>query len=172
MWFLIKGTFWFTLVLVVLSYIGGPSQGTGAGKPQFELANAISAATGAYDYLSGLCGQKPDVCVKGAETFQAIGIRAREGALVAYQLLNRQFGGDGHGEGKVDALKPGAAAGGDATLTEAADALPARAVAGEDKMVTGTVTSASGTSIAGHAASGTGVPLTITVPRPRPKPAG
>ncbi|MBB4007275.1 DUF5330 domain-containing protein [Allorhizobium taibaishanense] len=172
MWFLIKGTFWFTLVLVVLSYFGGSSQGTGAGKPQFELANAVSAASGAYDYLSGLCGQKPEVCVKGAETFQAIGVRAREGALVAYQLLNRQFGGDGNRDGKGEALRPGASVGGDATVSEAADALPARAVVaedkrGDDKIVTGTVTSASG-----HATSGTGVPLTITVPRPRPKPAG
>ncbi|MBB4954511.1 hypothetical protein H4S14_002988 [Agrobacterium vitis] len=101
MWFLIKGTFWFTLVLVALSFLGGsPNDGQNTGSrdgqsastSQFQLANAISAATGTYDYLSGLCSTKPDVCVKGAQTLSAIGERAREGALVAYQLIDRHLG--------------------------------------------------------------------------------
>lgn len=92
MWFLIKGTFWFTLVLVALSFIGSNQNSQSTAASQFQMANAISAATGAYDYLSGLCSTKPDVCVKGAQTLSAIGERAREGALVAYQLLNSHFG--------------------------------------------------------------------------------
>ncbi|BCH53694.1 DUF5330 domain-containing protein [Agrobacterium vitis] len=154
MWFLIKGAFWFTLVLVALSYLGGAPRDGSASAPQFELANAVSAASGAYDYLSGLCGEKPDVCVKGGQTLQAIGIRAREGALVAYQLLNRQFGtGEDHQAISVDTAPA------HGSVTEAAIATPA--AASEDHMVTGTVS-----------AAGNGVPLTITVPRPRPKPAG
>jgi hypothetical protein len=92
MWFLIKGTFWVTMLLVVLSFIGGTQTTQSASTSQFQLGNAISAASGAYDYVSGLCSTKPDVCVKGAQTFSAIGERARDGALVAYQLLNRHFG--------------------------------------------------------------------------------
>ncbi|MBF2716753.1 DUF5330 domain-containing protein [Agrobacterium vitis] len=154
MWFLIKGAFWFTLVLVALSYLGGAPRDGSASAPQFELANAVSAASGAYDYVSGLCGEKPDVCVKGGQTLQAIGIRAREGALVAYQLLNRQFGtGEDHQAISVDTAPA------HGSVTEAAIATPA--AASEDHMVTGTVS-----------AAGNGVPLTITVPRPRPKPAG
>ncbi|MCF1492048.1 hypothetical protein GOZ83_21945 [Agrobacterium vitis] len=154
MWFLIKGAFWFTLVLVALSYLGGAPRDGSASAPQFELANAVSAASGAYDYVSGLCGEKPDVCVKGGQTLQAIGIRAREGALVAYQLLNRQFGtGEDHQAISVDAAPA------HGSVKEAAIASPA--AASEDHMVTGTVS-----------AAGNGVPLTITVPRPRPKPAG
>ncbi|KAA3519665.1 DUF5330 domain-containing protein [Agrobacterium vitis] len=155
MWFLIKGAFWFTLVLVALSYLGGAPRDGSASAPQFELANAVSAASGAYDYVSGLCGEKPDVCVKGGQTLQAIGIRAREGALVAYQLLNRQFGtGEDHQAISVDTAPA------HGSVTEATIATPAAATS-EDHMVTGTVS-----------AAGNGVPLTITVPRPRPKPAG
>jgi hypothetical protein len=35
--------------------------------------------------------QKPDVCEKGAETFVALGHRAREGAKIAYLFLDQQF---------------------------------------------------------------------------------
>lgn len=104
MWFLIKGTFWFTLVLVALSFIGSNQNSQSTASSQFQLANAISAATGAYDYLGGLCSSKPDVCVKGAQTLSAIGERAREGALVAYQLLNSHFG-----DGQASANSNGAA---------------------------------------------------------------
>lgn len=123
MWFLIKGTFWFSMVLVLLSYFGSRPQTEDAGSA-LNVADAISAATDAYAYVSEICSVKPDVCVKGAETFAALGERAREGALVAYQLLDRQFGDD---------TKDKAAAAG-----EAADAI-------SDVIVTGTVNAPQGT---------------------------
>ncbi|MHB0954442.1 MAG: DUF5330 domain-containing protein [Allorhizobium sp.] len=95
MWFLIKGTFWFSMVLVVLSYFSGqPATEEASNGPRLEVGDAIAAATDAYAYLSEICSQKPDVCVKGAETFAALGHRAREGALVAYQFLDKQFADD------------------------------------------------------------------------------
>ncbi|RYC26825.1 DUF5330 domain-containing protein [Ciceribacter ferrooxidans] len=97
MWFLIKGTFWFSMVLVLLSYFGTRPEAQDAGA-SLDVADAISAATDAYAYVSEICSVKPDVCVKGAETFAALGERAREGALVAYQLLDRQFGDEAKSE--------------------------------------------------------------------------
>lgn len=92
MWFLIKGAFWFSMVLVVLSYFSGqPATEEASSGPRLEVGDAIAAATDAYAYLSEICSQKPDVCVKGAETFAALGHRAREGAFVAYQFLDKQF---------------------------------------------------------------------------------
>ena len=38
--------------------------------------------------------RNPDVCETGSETFAALGIRAREGARIAYQFLDSQFAGD------------------------------------------------------------------------------
>lgn len=92
MWFLIKGSFWFGLVLVVLSFFSGESAVKNANEPTLQISDAFVAATGAYDYLSGLCGEKPEVCTKGAETVSALGHRARDGARVAFELLDNQFG--------------------------------------------------------------------------------
>ncbi|NKN39529.1 DUF5330 domain-containing protein [Agrobacterium sp. a22-2] len=112
MWFLIKGTFWFSMVLVALSYFNGQQPGEEAKGPQLEIGSAIAAATGAYDYVSGLCMEKPDVCVKGVETFNALGLRAREGAFVAYQMLGKQFAdapGENQALAETDESRPGAA---------------------------------------------------------------
>lgn len=91
MWFLIKGTFWFTTVLVALSFFSSrPAEETEA-KSQFEVTNAVTAAAGVYQYLSKLCLEKPEVCEKGAETLTALGNRAREGAQVAFEFLDKQL---------------------------------------------------------------------------------
>ncbi|NTJ41654.1 DUF5330 domain-containing protein [Agrobacterium larrymoorei] len=89
MWFLIKGSFWFSMVLVALSYLSGNSAETQ--NSQMNVAGAVSAASEAYRYVSAICVEKPDVCVKGAETFHALGERAREGAKVAYELIDAQL---------------------------------------------------------------------------------
>ncbi|THF47585.1 DUF5330 domain-containing protein [Allorhizobium terrae] len=152
MWFLIKGTFWFTLVLVALSFIGGPQNAQSTATSQFQLSNAISAATGAYDYVSGLCTTKPDVCAKGAQTFSAIGERAREGALVAFQLLNRHFGD------------------GSTTPSDGTPVTDKEASNAADHVVTGTVSQPSASQV-GASQAGPSNPLVINVPRPRVKPA-
>jgi hypothetical protein len=94
MWFLIKGSFWFSLVLVLLPLLSTESSTRLANDPKLQFSDAFVAVTGAYDYLTGMCDEKPEVCTKGAETFAALGSRAREGALVAYQLLDSRFGDD------------------------------------------------------------------------------
>lgn len=93
MWFLIKGSIFFSLVLVALSYFGS-SNDSNSQASQMSIAGAVSAATEAYSYVSAICVEKPEVCVKGAETFHALGERAREGAKVAYQLIDAQLAGN------------------------------------------------------------------------------
>ncbi|MCD2175556.1 DUF5330 domain-containing protein [Rhizobium sp. C4] len=88
---LIKGTFWFCAVLVVLPFFDGEAQKKLEGAPQIEAADAVTAATGALSYIGEMCAKRPDVCVKGAETVSALGNRAKEGALVAYKLLDKNF---------------------------------------------------------------------------------
>jgi hypothetical protein len=95
MWFLIKGTFYCSMGLVALSFLGAPPREEGQGGATLEIGDAFAAATDAYAYVSSICIEKPDVCEKGKQTFQALGQRAREGALVAYQLLDKQFSDDG-----------------------------------------------------------------------------
>jgi hypothetical protein len=91
MWFLIKGAFWFSLVLVMLPIFDQDATDRLSQEKGVELTDALGAAAGAISYATDLCAQKPDVCVKGAETFTTLGTRAREGARVAYTYLDTQF---------------------------------------------------------------------------------
>lgn len=122
MWWMIKGSFWFSLVLVLLPFLSAGSAGRLANAPPVEMGDAFAAATGAYTYLSGLCEEKPDVCEKGAKTFTALGYRAKEGAFVAYQYLNEQF-----------ADEPGKAASRTADAAPGAPKSPSLAVAFAEK---------------------------------------
>jgi len=91
MWFLVKATFWFSLVLVLLPFLDPSSSEKLEHGPKMEISGAFSAANEAFQYISAICVEKPDVCEKGTETFVALGHRAREGARIAYEFLNSQF---------------------------------------------------------------------------------
>ncbi|MDO1581501.1 DUF5330 domain-containing protein [Rhizobium oryzicola] len=101
MWFLIKGSVFFAMVLVVLSYFSSQPTPAPAGTKDLQVSDAISAATEAYGYIASICKQKPDVCEKGGEAFTALSYRAREGARVAFEFLDNQLAGD-KADGKVD----------------------------------------------------------------------
>ncbi|HEV7319480.1 MAG TPA: DUF5330 domain-containing protein [Ensifer sp.] len=91
MWFLIKATFWFSMVLVLLPFLDPSSSNKLEHAPKVELGDTFAAANEAFQYISAICIQKPEVCEKGAETFVALGHRAREGARIAYEFLDTQF---------------------------------------------------------------------------------
>jgi hypothetical protein len=91
MWFLIRGVFWFSLVLIMLPIFDDEASTRLKNEKGVELTDALGAAAGAISYMGELCSEKPDVCVKGAETFTTLGSRAREGARVAYTYLDTQF---------------------------------------------------------------------------------
>lgn len=95
MWFLIKGSVYFGIGLVALSYFSAHSGEGGNGAQPLDMGSAITAATGAYDYVSSICVEKPDVCIKGGETFTALGFRAKEGARVAFEFLDSHLADDG-----------------------------------------------------------------------------
>jgi hypothetical protein len=92
MWFLIKGSIWFAAVLVVLSYFSSKPATEIQGASALQVSDAFTAATQAYQYVSAICSEKPEVCEKGGETLSALGVRATEGARVAFELLDKQFG--------------------------------------------------------------------------------
>lgn len=106
MWFLIRGAFWFSLVLVMLPIFDQEATDRLADEPGVELTDALGAAAGVISYATELCAEKPDVCVKGAETFSTLGSRAREGARVAYTYLDTQFA-DEAATKTADAVKTG-----------------------------------------------------------------
>jgi hypothetical protein len=87
MFFLIRTAFWFSLVLLALPLGGTDENGRSVGPIE-----ALSAAREAVGDMAGMCERKPDVCVTGRAALQTIGVRAREGARLAYEALDEQYG--------------------------------------------------------------------------------
>ncbi len=88
MGFLIKCAFWLSLVLLVIPF-GGKD---GNGEPTVGAVEAFLAARAVVDDMSGLCERRPEACEVGRSAFHTIGVRAREGARIAYGMLDEQFG--------------------------------------------------------------------------------
>lgn len=45
----------------------------------------------AIEDLRQICARKPDVCDKGAQTLNALGLQARDGAEIAFKMLDEKF---------------------------------------------------------------------------------
>ena len=82
MGFLIRMAFWFSLVLLAL-----PLDPAGKDGQSVSPVQAFFAAREAVDDVSGICERKPDVCEVGKAAMQTIGVRARETARIAYEML-------------------------------------------------------------------------------------
>lgn len=82
MGFLIRMAFWFSLVLLAL-----PLDPAGTHGDSVSPIQAFFAAREAVDDVSGICERKPDVCEVGKAAMQTIGVRARETARIAYEML-------------------------------------------------------------------------------------
>jgi len=91
MWFLIKGTFWFSLVLVLLPFLDAGSSAKLEKGPTVEIGDTFSAASEALTYVTALCLEKPEAGERGAEPFAPLGHGAREGARIASQSPDPQF---------------------------------------------------------------------------------
>lgn len=82
MGFLIKSAFWLSLVLLLVPF-GTASDDHRAVGP----VETFFAARGLVEDMSGLCHRKPEVCEVGRDAMHTIGVRAREGARIAYGML-------------------------------------------------------------------------------------
>jgi hypothetical protein len=94
MWFLIKGSFWFSLVLIALPVFDSDSREALEGAPPLEVGQGMAAAMGAIEDIKQICVRRPDVCETGSETVAALGIRAKHGARIAYEFLDSKFAND------------------------------------------------------------------------------
>lgn len=109
MGFLVRSAFWFSLVLLFLPIT---PRDAAVEMPQVSPFQALGAAREAIGDVSGLCERKPDVCETGRAAIQTIGIRARESARIAYELLDEQLAAPDTSiaTGGVPAIEPGEAA--------------------------------------------------------------
>jgi hypothetical protein len=110
MGFLLRTAFWFSLVLLVIPFDVGGTDGV----QHIGPVDTFLAAREAVTDLSGLCERKPEVCEMGKSAMDTVGRRAREAARIAYQLLDENFGG-------TEATDRETSAGGIERLVEDAD---------------------------------------------------
>lgn len=82
MGFIIRSVFWLSLVLLLIPFGGGKD-----GEAMVNPLQAMVAAKGAIEDIAGMCERKPDVCAVGRAAAHTIGVRAREGARIAYQAI-------------------------------------------------------------------------------------
>lgn len=87
MGFLIRMTFWFSLVLLVLPLDPEGGDGSTASVSPFQ---ALFAAREAVGDVAGICDRKPEVCETGKAAIQTITIRARESARIALEMIDEQ----------------------------------------------------------------------------------
>lgn len=92
MWTILKGCFWFSLVLIALPLFDAESTKRLESGPDFEASGSVSAAMSLYGDVTSICEREPDVCEVAGQTIGVLGARAKEGARIAYQFLDRQFG--------------------------------------------------------------------------------
>jgi hypothetical protein len=86
--FLIKLSFWMTVVLVLL-----PSGGSQpAPKVNVSAVEAISAAGATMSDMKQFCGRQADACAVGSQVAVAIGHRAQAGAKYLYEFLSEHVG--------------------------------------------------------------------------------
>lgn len=89
MGFLIRTGFWFSLVLLAIPFdVGGEA---GDGETVGPIQTFMAAREAVADF-SGICERKPDVCVIGKSAINTVGVRAREAARIAYEVLDENFG--------------------------------------------------------------------------------
>ena len=87
MGFLIRSAFWLSLVLLVI-----PFGNDADGQPTVGAVQAFLAARAVVDDMANLCERRPDACEAGRAAMHTIGVRAREGARIAYGMLDEHFG--------------------------------------------------------------------------------
>jgi hypothetical protein len=126
MMFLLRITFWLSLVLLLIPFgteSGGASKASGPSALQ-----AFSAASAAVSDLSQFCSRQPDACVAGSQAAVVIGEKAQTAAELIVDFLSKRHPGEAAGlRGAVSSVSdksPAADSSAQNTLTPA-DRAPA-----------------------------------------------
>lgn len=93
--FFIKSFCFLTLFLVVISFFGSSGKNNGSQPDQYmNTVEALLAVKNTVNDLGNFCERNSDTCETGKTFFGSLGERARDGARLAYEYLDRTFGSD------------------------------------------------------------------------------
>lgn len=123
MMFLLRITFWLSLVILLLPF--GTNAGSGDSKATGVSAfQAFTAAGAAVSDLSQFCSRQPEACVAGSQAVVALGDKAQVAAGMMLDFLNKRNAGESLGSNAVAEKSPATDASAQNTLTPA-DRMPA-----------------------------------------------
>jgi Family of unknown function (DUF5330) len=98
--FLLRMTFWLSVVLVLLPRGESPSSSSA----QISATDAMSAATATVGDMRQFCERQPEACVVGSQAAVALEDRAKAGAKRLYEMFNEKLSAN-EGE-KVTTVTP------------------------------------------------------------------
>ena len=96
--FLLKSAFMIFVLLLLVPFFAPLMLGGAATREQQalpsgqDIGGAVSAARGTFEYMSGICDERPDVCNDSSGIISFLGRRARQGAEIVYIYLGQHFG--------------------------------------------------------------------------------
>ena len=123
MFFLIRMSFWLSVVLVLLPS-GGAKQTAAAPSAEIGAIGAVSAASATVSDMRHFCTRQPEACALGSQAAVAFGQRAQAGAKMVYELINERAAPRETGSIAPKATKPVLAAKPSQNTLTAADLAP------------------------------------------------
>ena len=91
MGFLIRIGFWLGLVLILIPRPGESGADATAEVGPLQILNTTATIFGDF---AGLCERQPEVCDSAGEIMRSLGLRARDGAAIAYSAITSAANGD------------------------------------------------------------------------------
>jgi len=102
--FLFKCSFFLIIVFMALAYFAPAHEAEQNGKTaNAGTLDTVGAIRDTVTDMSSFCQRNPQTCETGKSVFGSIGIKARDGARFAYELLDSQFGAKEDKETQTDA---------------------------------------------------------------------
>ena len=90
MFFLLRMTFWLSVVLVLLPSGGSKQQTASTPGSELRAGEAVSAATATFSDMRNFCSRQPDACAIGSQAAVAFGQRAQAGAKMVYDMISER----------------------------------------------------------------------------------
>ena len=87
MFFLLRTTFWLSIVVLLLPAPESMKSESGVG-----AAQAVSAASATFSDMSQFCTRQPDACEVGSQAFTQFGHKAQASAKWVYDFLSEKLG--------------------------------------------------------------------------------
>jgi hypothetical protein len=87
MMFLLRTTFWLSVVLLVLPIATSQPKNE---EPQFSTIQAVSAAGAAVSDMGQFCSRQADACAVGSQVLVHLGHKAQAGAKMLYEFFTEK----------------------------------------------------------------------------------